>query len=182
MCIALAGGLGSRPSAPCRSARHAQRCSCPLLASRSQTLCTRLGLISAQRAPIRVMDRDPALRTWRMHRISCCSSHLAGLPPINGGRTPNICLGRREGLSWLCASACYRMCAGRCGLFVLATIRQLTVTAASIDASRGNRNNLHGPELSNTMLTNRYERFRFYGHLRSIGLSAPDDHGSGTRA
>ncbi len=45
MCIPLAGGIRSRPSAPCGSARHSQRCSGPLLARRSETLCSGLELI-----------------------------------------------------------------------------------------------------------------------------------------
>ncbi len=48
MCIPLAGGIRSRPSTPCRSARHAQRCSGPLLARRSQTPCSGPGVIPRQ--------------------------------------------------------------------------------------------------------------------------------------
>ena len=46
MCIPLAGGIRSRPSAPRRSARYSQRCSGILLARRPKTACSGPGLIA----------------------------------------------------------------------------------------------------------------------------------------
>ena len=72
MCIPLAGGIRSRPSAPCGSARHSRRRSGPLLARRSQTPCSGLGLISRRKRSA-LNRQGKSMKAVFIGRLGCAS-------------------------------------------------------------------------------------------------------------